>query len=34
MDKLLDVVERIGNKLPHPVLMFFYLMTGVVMSIT
>ena len=30
MDKLLDAVERIGNKVPHPVLMFFYLMTGVI----
>ena len=30
MDKLLDAVERMGNKVPHPVLMFFYLMTGVI----
>ena len=26
MDRLLDVVERVGNKVPHPVLMFAYLM--------
>jgi len=25
MDKLLDGVERVGNKVPHPVLMFAYL---------
>lgn len=30
MDKLLNTVERVGNKVPHPVLMFFYLMIGVV----
>jgi aminobenzoyl-glutamate transport protein len=30
MDKLLDTVERVGNKVPHPVLMFFYLMIGVI----
>ena len=30
MDKLLDTVERVGNKVPHPVLMFFYLIIGVI----
>ncbi len=30
MDTLLNAVERMGNKVPHPVLMFFYLMTGVI----
>ncbi len=30
MDKLLNTVERVGNKVPHPVLMFFYLMIGVI----
>jgi aminobenzoyl-glutamate transport protein len=30
MDKLLNAVERIGNKVPHPVLMFFYLIIGVI----
>lgn len=30
MDRLLDAVERVGNKVPHPVLMFFYLMIGVI----
>ena len=30
MDRLLDAVERIGNKVPNPVLMFFYLMLGVI----
>ncbi|MFZ2362329.1 MAG: AbgT family transporter [Anaerolineae bacterium] len=30
MDKLLNAVERVGNKVPHPVLMFFYLMIGVI----
>ncbi|MFO7682323.1 MAG: AbgT family transporter [Chloroflexota bacterium] len=30
MDSLLDTVERVGNKVPHPVLMFFYLMIGVI----
>jgi aminobenzoyl-glutamate transport protein len=30
MDRLLDTVERVGNKVPHPVLMFFYLMIGVI----
>jgi aminobenzoyl-glutamate transport protein len=30
MDKLLDGVERVGNKVPHPVLMFFYLILGVI----
>jgi aminobenzoyl-glutamate transport protein len=30
MARLLDVVERVGNRVPHPVLMFFYLIIGVV----
>jgi len=30
MDKLLDTVERVGNKVPHPVLMFSYLIVGVI----
>ena len=30
MDRLLDTVERIGNKVPHPVLMFSYLILGVI----
>lgn len=30
MDKLLGTVERVGNKVPHPVLMFFYLIIGVI----
>lgn len=30
MDKLLDTVERAGNKVPHPVLMFSYLIIGVI----
>jgi aminobenzoyl-glutamate transport protein len=30
MDKLLDTVERVGNKVPHPVLMFAYLIGGVI----
>lgn len=30
MDKLLDGVERVGNKVPHPVLMFAYLIVGVI----
>jgi aminobenzoyl-glutamate transport protein len=30
MDKLLDGVERVGNKVPHPVLMFFYLILLVI----
>lgn len=31
MTRLLDVIERVGNKVPHPVLMFFYLIIGVVL---
>jgi aminobenzoyl-glutamate transport protein len=31
VDKLLDGVERVGNKVPHPVLMFLYLMIGVIL---
>ena len=30
MGRLLDVIERTGNRVPHPALMFFYLITGVV----
>ena len=30
LGRLLDVIERAGNKVPHPVLMFFYLIIGVV----
>jgi len=30
MDKLLVTVERVGNKVPHPVLMFSYLIVGVI----
>ena len=30
MDRMLDTVERIGNKVPHPVLMFAYLILGVI----
>jgi aminobenzoyl-glutamate transport protein len=34
IDKLLDTVERVGNKVPHPVLMFLYLMIGVILLST
>jgi aminobenzoyl-glutamate transport protein len=30
MDRMLNTVERVGNKVPHPVLMFFYLILGVI----
>ncbi len=30
MDRMLDTVERVGNKVPHPVLMFAYLILGVI----
>ena len=30
MGRMLDVIERAGNKVPHPVLMFLYLMIGVI----
>jgi aminobenzoyl-glutamate transport protein len=30
MGRLLDVIERTGNRVPHPVLMFFYLIIGVI----
>jgi aminobenzoyl-glutamate transport protein len=30
MGRLLDVIERAGNRVPHPVLMFFYLIIGVI----
>jgi aminobenzoyl-glutamate transport protein len=29
MQRMLDGIERVGNKVPHPVLMFFYLIIGV-----
>jgi aminobenzoyl-glutamate transport protein len=31
MGRLLDVIERGGNKVPHPVMMFLYLMIGVIL---
>ena len=34
MDKLLDGVERVGNKVPHPVMMFFYLIAFVIVLST
>ena len=34
IDRLLDTVERVGNKVPHPVLMFLYLMIGVILLST
>src|SRR5262245_47696648 len=30
MGRLLDVIERAGNRVPHPVMMFFYLIIGVI----
>jgi aminobenzoyl-glutamate transport protein len=30
MDRMLNTIERVGNKVPHPVLMFFYLIIGVI----
>ena len=30
MERMLNTVERVGNKVPHPVLMFFYLILGVI----
>lgn len=30
MDRILDTVERVGNKVPHPVLMFAYLIGGII----
>jgi aminobenzoyl-glutamate transport protein len=32
MDKLLDGVERVGNKVPHPVLMFAYLILFIIVA--
>ena len=29
LDRMLDSVERLGNKVPHPVLMFAYLIVGI-----
>ncbi len=34
MDRLLNAVEQVGNKVPHPVLMFFYLIIGVIVLST
>ena len=34
MDKLLDGVERVGNKVPHPVLMFAYLILFIIIAST
>ncbi len=34
MQKLLDVVERVGNRVPHPVVIFVYLIIGVVVLST
>ncbi len=34
MQRLLDGVERVGNKVPHPVLMFLYLIIGVMIVST
>jgi aminobenzoyl-glutamate transport protein len=31
MGRLLDVIERAGNKVPHPVMMFLYLIIGVIL---
>jgi len=31
MARLLDVIERVGNKVPHPVMMFLYLIIGVIL---
>src|SRR5262245_25133918 len=31
---LLDLIERVGNKMPHPVLMFLYLIIGVIVLST
>ena len=32
MGRVLDVIERAGNKVPHPVMMFLYLIIGVVVA--
>jgi aminobenzoyl-glutamate transport protein len=32
--RVLDVIERVGNKVPHPVMMFLYLIIGVVVVST
>ena len=29
---LLDIIEKVGNKVPHPVLMFLYLIIGVIVA--
>ena len=34
MDKLLDGVETVGNKVPHPVMMFVYLIVFVIVLST
>ena len=30
LGRLLDIIERAGNKVPHPVVMFLYLIIGVI----
>ena len=30
---MLDLIERVGNKVPHPVLMFLYLIIGVIVAL-
>ena len=30
--RMLDVIERLGNKVPHPVLMFLYLIVIVIVA--
>jgi aminobenzoyl-glutamate transport protein len=34
MQRALDMIERIGNKVPHPVLMFLYLILLVIIPST
>ena len=34
MDRMLDGVERVGNKVPHPVLMFAYLILFIIIAST
>ena len=31
--RLLDGIERLGNKVPHPAIMFFYLILGVIVAL-
>jgi aminobenzoyl-glutamate transport protein len=28
-DRMLDTIEKAGNKVPHPVIMFIYLIAGI-----